>query len=149
MVEAGDETGYALVDEDGDGIGTVYSWGGDDASQLGRVASTSEPKYYACPCYKNAGDPTSPSKGEILDNIVSLTAGDCMAIMIDKDSYVWSFGHGQQLDGNLRKDGHASDTLLKQEVFPGSGACKDLRRDSSNDRWQHHTYRGCNSRHNG
>ena len=94
MVEAGDETGYALVDEDGDGIGTVYSWGGDGAAQLGRVKSAAEPRYYAAPCYKNAGTPDAPAKGDILDNIVSLTAGDCMAIMIDKDGYVWSFGHG-------------------------------------------------------
>ena len=95
MVEAGDETGYALVDEDGDGIGTVYSWGGGGASQLGRVPTTAEPRYYAAPCYKNGAAPNeTPVKGDLLDDIVSLTAGDCMAIMIDKDSYVWSFGHG-------------------------------------------------------
>ena len=94
MVEAGDETGYALVDEDGDGIGTVYSWGSNSANQLGRVPTTAEPRYYAAPCYKNAGTPDAPAKGKILDDIVSLTAGDCMAIMIDKDSYVWALGHG-------------------------------------------------------
>ncbi|MBP5370566.1 MAG: hypothetical protein J6Y55_01450, partial [Bacteroidales bacterium] len=94
MVEAGDETGYALVDEDGDGIGTVYSWGSNSANQLGRVPTAAEPRYYAAPCYRNAGTPDAPAKGTILDDIVSLTAGDCMAIMIDKDSYVWSFGHG-------------------------------------------------------
>ena len=95
MVEAGDETGYALVDEDGDGVGTVYSWGGDGAAQLGRLATNAEPRYYAAPCYKNAAAPNeTPTKGAILDNIVSLTAGDCMAIMIDKDGYVWAFGHG-------------------------------------------------------
>ena len=94
MVEAGDATGYALVDEDGDGVGTVYSWGGDESSQLGRVATAAEPKTYAAPCYKNASTPTSPVKGDILDNVVSLTAGDCMAIVIDEDGYVWSWGHG-------------------------------------------------------
>ena len=118
MVEAGDATGYALVDEDGDGVGTVYSWGADDASQLGRVATVAEPKTYAAPCYKNASDPTSPVKGAILDNIVSLTAGDCMALVIDKDGYVWSWDMEQW--GGMLVAGHGVGCYM-QPVLEETG----------------------------
>ena len=87
QIEAGDETGYALVDDGviGDGIGTVYSWGSNGANQLGQnnaVASTS------------CAAPVKKQDGTILTNIVQISAGDVMCFAIDADSYVWSWGHG-------------------------------------------------------
>ena len=39
IIEAGDASGYALVDPDGDGVGTVYSWGDDAFGILGVTMS--------------------------------------------------------------------------------------------------------------
>ncbi len=90
MVEAGDQTGYALVDPDGDGIGTVYSWGDGADGRLGRADAGNT---YAAPVVRQ--------DGSILDNIKSITGGDVMAFAIDENDYVWSWGHGSwgQLTG--------------------------------------------------
>lgn len=94
QIEAGDRTGYALIDPDGDGIGTVYSWGAGDVNQLGRSAiggtnSTTENgnDSYAKPVVFPNGAP--------LDNIVSISAGDVMCYALDVNGYVWAWGnHG-------------------------------------------------------
>jgi len=100
MVEAGDATGYALVDPDGDGIGTVYSWGAGDVNQLGQGTGITQSSY---------AKPVVKEDGTILNNIVSISAGDVMCFAIDVDGYVWSWGHGAwgQLTGIGQNLGHA------------------------------------------
>jgi gliding motility-associated-like protein len=95
MVEAGDENGYALVDPDGDGVGTVYSWGDEDDNNglaLGRPKGNSA---YAQPVQKEGGGN--------LDNIIAISAGDRHCLAIDSDGYLWAWGgdwgHGQVGDG--------------------------------------------------
>jgi alpha-tubulin suppressor-like RCC1 family protein len=83
QVEAGDETGYALVDPDGDGVGMIYSWGSNATSQLGRPAVNTS---YAAPVVKANGDP--------LDGIVMVSAGDVHCLAIDTAGNVWAWGNG-------------------------------------------------------
>ena len=81
MVDGGDNTCYCLVDDDGDGFGTVYSFGRANGCMLGRDGNTS----YALPIVKADGTP--------LDNIVDIAAGDVHGTAIDKDGYVWVWGN--------------------------------------------------------
>jgi len=73
IVEAGDATGYALIDPDGDGIGTVYSWGAGDVSQLGQGTGITQSSY---------AKPVIKEGGAVLNNIVSISAGDVMCFAI-------------------------------------------------------------------
>ncbi|MBR3979911.1 MAG: hypothetical protein IKJ98_01985, partial [Bacteroidales bacterium] len=81
MVDGGDNTCYCLVDDDGDGLGTVYSFGRANGCMLGRDGNTS----YALPIVKADGSP--------LDNIKCIAAGDVHGTAIDKDGYVWIWGN--------------------------------------------------------
>ncbi|MCR4800496.1 MAG: hypothetical protein K5860_08325, partial [Bacteroidales bacterium] len=81
MVDGGDNTCYCLVDDDGDGLGTVYSFGRANDCMLGRDGNTS----YALPIVKADGSP--------LDNIKCIAAGDVHGTAIDKDGYVWIWGN--------------------------------------------------------
>lgn len=88
-VFAGDHSALALVDPDGDGIGTVYSWGGGDGACLGRngdgsVWTTDGAGLWAQPVMKNAT--------ETLDNIVAIACGDKTGFALDAEGYVWSWG---------------------------------------------------------
>ena len=91
-VFAGDNGALALVDPDGDGVGTVYSWGTGANGTLGRNANGSlwtqnEVGLYAAPVMKEAGKP--------LDNIVAIACGDVFGVALDVDGYVWTWGnHG-------------------------------------------------------
>ncbi|MFN3404317.1 MAG: gliding motility-associated C-terminal domain-containing protein [Cytophagaceae bacterium] len=92
QIDAGDQTGYALVDPDGDGIGTVYSWGSGAVRQLGRNAAGT-----ANGGNEGANDqwarPVINANGTPLTNIVSLAAGDAMCFAIDKDGLLWAWGN--------------------------------------------------------
>src|SRR5690606_3484634 len=73
QVYAGDNAAYALVDPDGDGIGTVYSWGYGQYGTLGRnAAGTGNPSSgtaiidaYARPVYY--------ANNTIMNNITAIT----------------------------------------------------------------------------
>ncbi len=98
QIEAGDETAYALVDPDGDGLGTVYSWGAGAGTyggggMLGRNAAGTANSgtelandFYARPVLKLDGTP--------LDGIVSISAGDAMCLALDALGNVWAWGNG-------------------------------------------------------
>ena len=98
QVEAGDETAYALVDPDGDGIGTVYSWGAGTGTfggtcMLGRNAagtanSTNET------ANDNYARPVRNPDGTPLTGIVSISAGDILCLALDASGYVWAWGNG-------------------------------------------------------
>lgn len=97
-VEAGDNMAYALVDPDGDGIGTIYSWGGGTGTfgaqgLLGRSAdgtrnngTEADNDNFARPVLRLDGTP--------LDNIVSMSAGDVACLAIDEEGFVWAWGNG-------------------------------------------------------
>ncbi len=76
QVEAGDENGYALTED-----GRVWSWGDNNSNALGR---STLPMNRAMPILTQAGTP--------ITNIVSITAGDRHALMIDDKGVVWSVG---------------------------------------------------------
>lgn len=97
QIEAGDETAYALVDPDGDGLGTVYSWGAGTGTyggtgMLGRNAAGTANNgaeagndNYARPVLKKDGTP--------LDGVVSISAADVMCLAMDATGYVWAWGN--------------------------------------------------------
>ena len=93
QVYAGDNSAYALVDPDGDGVGTIYSWGyqkGNGSlgrSATGGVGNTNDfNDPYARPVKK--GDGTN------LDNIKMLGCGDGVGYGLDVDGYIWAWGNG-------------------------------------------------------
>ncbi|MCQ2606989.1 MAG: hypothetical protein MJ204_10695, partial [Bacteroidales bacterium] len=93
QVYAGDNAAYALVDPDGDGIGTIYSWGyqkGNGAlgrSATGGVGNTNDfNDPYARPVIKGDGTP--------LTNIKMLGCGDGVGYGLDVDGYIWAWGNG-------------------------------------------------------
>ncbi|MBR4690832.1 MAG: hypothetical protein IKO90_10285, partial [Bacteroidales bacterium] len=89
-VYSGDCVTLALVDDDGDGKGTVYSFGGGKNGTLGRNANgsvwTSDGAgLYAQPVMKTASEP--------LSNIVAIACGDVFGVALDADGYVWTWGN--------------------------------------------------------
>ncbi|MFN3404315.1 MAG: T9SS type A sorting domain-containing protein [Cytophagaceae bacterium] len=92
QIDAGDQTAYALVDPDGDGIGTVYSFGGGSVRQLGRNAAGN-----ANGGAETANDPWARPviklDGTVLSNIVTIAAGDAMCFALDADGFIWAWGN--------------------------------------------------------
>lgn len=80
-IDATDFGCYAIVDDNGDGIGTVYGWGDNSNKQLGRGEST-----YLLPVV------IKTSEGEDLDNITMVAAGDTHGLFLDADGYLWALG---------------------------------------------------------
>ncbi|MFL5730390.1 MAG: T9SS type A sorting domain-containing protein [Cytophagaceae bacterium] len=91
-VDAGDQTGYALVDPDGDGIGTVYSFGGGGVLQLGRNSAGT-----ANNGSESGNDPWARpvimTDGTQLSGIVTIAAGDAMCFALDTAGYIWAWGN--------------------------------------------------------
>ncbi|MBR3981371.1 MAG: hypothetical protein IKJ98_09445, partial [Bacteroidales bacterium] len=93
QVYAGDNCAYALVDPDGDGVGTVYSWGHQKSNgSLGRSANGGTGSNdadirdpYARPVIMENGTP--------LSNITMLGCGDGEGYGLDVDGYIWSWGN--------------------------------------------------------
>jgi gliding motility-associated-like protein len=100
QIFAGDNVAYALVDPDGDGIGTVYSWGNGLNGTLGRdAAGTGNPAVGgAGPAGQTVQDsyarPVYYLDGTQMNNIKQLQAGDVFGIALDVDGYVWTWGNG-------------------------------------------------------
>ncbi|SFY03963.1 RCC1 domain-containing protein, partial [Cytophaga hutchinsonii] len=93
QIEAGDKTGYALIDPDGDGIGTVYSWGANTNGELGRSNAGGTNNGTENGPNSNYASPVVFKTGLPLDNIVSISAGDVMCFAIDVDGFVWAWGN--------------------------------------------------------
>ena len=90
QVFSGDNVTAALVDADGDGVGTVYTWGTGLNGTLGRNANgtvwtTSASDSYARPV-KNAN-------GTDLNNIKAIAIGDVLGMALDVNGYVWTWGN--------------------------------------------------------
>lgn len=115
MVDGGDNTGYCLVDDDGDGLGTVYSFGQVNGSMLGR--STSSINYYALPVEKE--------DGSVLDNIKVVAAGDVHGTALDANNYVWIWGNnwGGCAPGNnfatMMVGGETGEAFLQAKSIAG------------------------------
>lgn len=115
MVDGGDNTCYCLVDDDGDGLGTVYSFGQVNKSMLGR--STSAINYYALPVEKE--------DGSVLDNIKVIAAGDVHGTAMDADNYIWIWGNnwGGSAPGNnfatMMAGGETGETFLQAKSIAG------------------------------
>ena len=89
-VFAGDNGAIALVDDNDDGVGTVYSWGTGANGTLGRnanggVYTTDGEGLWAMPVIKGDGQP--------LNNIVAIACGDVFSVALDVDGYVWTWGN--------------------------------------------------------
>lgn len=98
QVYAGDYTAYALVDPDGDGVGTVYSWGNGLNGTLGRnargtlnpISAGSVQDSYARPVfYGGSGGGTGQ-----MNNIVAISSGDVFGMALDVNGYLWTWGNG-------------------------------------------------------
>lgn len=98
QVYATDNVAYALVDPDGDGIGTVFSWGIGFNGTLGRnAAGTANPvspatiqDSYARPVfYGGSGGGTDQ-----MNNIVAISAADVFGMALDNQGYIWTWGNG-------------------------------------------------------
>ena len=98
QVFVGDNVAYALVDDNGDGVGTVYSWGQGENGTLGRnAAGTGNPSAaaqvqssYALPVHYDAAS----GKPGPMNDIQAISAGDVFGIALDVDGYVWTWGNG-------------------------------------------------------
>ncbi|HRS18290.1 MAG TPA: hypothetical protein P5243_02205, partial [Bacteroidales bacterium] len=94
QVFAGDNFAMALVDPDGDGIGTVYTWGDGKSGTLARnAAGTLNPS--------NGGEEKDPwarparyADGTIMNNITQIYAGDVFGAALDVNGYIWTWGNG-------------------------------------------------------
>lgn len=102
QIFAGDNAAFALVDPDGDGVGTVYSWGNGQMGNLGRnLTGTGNPNNdalvtdgYARPVYYDSPD-------RIMDNIRQISATDVGGLVLDESGYVWTWGNDWGgVDGN-------------------------------------------------
>ena len=130
QVFAGDNCAYALVDVDGDGIGTVYSWGQGLNGSLGRnAAGTANPKD-AATVISNRACPVQYSAPEHIpgdmNNIRAISCSDGTGQALDVDGYVWTWGNGgwNNATGNTTVSYTGSDP---RRVLKGSttGASND------------------------
>jgi uncharacterized protein YjdB/alpha-tubulin suppressor-like RCC1 family protein len=94
QVFEGDNCAYALCDPDGDGIGTVYSWGDGKNGMLGRDAlGTKNPKS-SLEVKDSWARPVRYTDGTIMDNITQIQAGDVFGAALDVNGYIWTWGNG-------------------------------------------------------
>jgi len=97
QVDAGDFSSYALVDDDNDGVGTVYSWGAGKSQwgatcMLGRNAKGNRNNGLERE-NDSIAKPVILKNNLKLDNIVSISAGDVFCLALDKDGFVWAWGN--------------------------------------------------------
>lgn len=114
-IYAGDQTALALIDLDGDGVGTVYSWGtGATGNSLGRNATGTANPNNGTTFTSSRAYPVIGQDGNPLTNITQITAGDVSSFALDVDGYVWGWGNDWQgSDG----DGYAGNA-----GGPGNGS---------------------------
>ncbi len=94
QVFAGDNVAYALVDTDGDGIGTVYSWGNGLNGTLGRNAAGTGNPNNGTAIVDDRARPVYYGDQTIMDNITAISSGDVFGMALDVDGYVWTWGNG-------------------------------------------------------
>lgn len=94
QVFAGDNVAYALVDPDGDGVGTVYSWGDGNNGTLGRNAAGNGNPASNAQIQSSFARPVYYANGTPMNNIIQLQAGDVFGIALDVNNYVWTWGNG-------------------------------------------------------
>ena len=94
QIFAGDNVAYALVDPDGDGIGTVYSWGNGLNGTLGRNATGTGNPISGATVQDSYARPVYYADGTQMNNIAQLQAGDVFGIALDVNGYVWTWGNG-------------------------------------------------------
>ncbi|MBP5371050.1 MAG: hypothetical protein J6Y55_03910 [Bacteroidales bacterium] len=132
QIYAGDNCAYALVDPDGDGVGTVYSWGHEHGEgQLGRAQNggAGSPGKKTDPYAR----PVAHADGSPLDNITFLGCGDGEGYGLDVDGYIWAWGNGAWnnaagvLDANYSwyADGASYSTPLRVRKGLTTGASND------------------------
>ena len=132
QIYAGDNCAYALVDPDGDGVGTVYSWGHEHGEgQLGRgqTGGAGSPGKKTDPYAR----PVAHADGSPLDNITFLGCGDGEGYGLDVDGYIWAWGNGAWnnaagvLDANYTwySDGANYSTPLRVRKGLTTGASND------------------------
>jgi alpha-tubulin suppressor-like RCC1 family protein len=116
QIDAGDQTGFVLVDPDGDGIGTVYSFGGASVRQLGRNATAT-----ANSGAETTNDPWARpvimKDGSQLGGIVTIAAGDAMGFAIDTAGLIWAWGNNGW--GDLCGTGYAGGHSDPKPVAAG------------------------------
>ncbi|MBC7390354.1 MAG: hypothetical protein H7329_14145, partial [Opitutaceae bacterium] len=93
-VSAGDATAYALVDEDSDGLGTVFSWGNNINGQLGRSTNGKPYQYSSISGASSYAFPVKFLDNSLLSNISIISAGDVIGLALDKDGNVFAWGNG-------------------------------------------------------
>ena len=132
QVAAGDNCAYALVDPDGDGVGTIYSWGhekNNGALGRGQNGGAGSPSAKTSPY----AYPVSHADNSSLDNIIQLAAGDMTGFGLDVDGYIWAWGNGAWnnaagvLDANYTwyGDGANYSTPLRVRKGLTTGASND------------------------
>lgn len=97
QVQAGESVAYALV-SDGNGTGTVYSWGNGGNGELGRGPnggpySISSDGSGVIPGKSTVARPVAFRDGKPLKNIVSIAAGDVFCLALDAEGNVWAWGN--------------------------------------------------------
>ena len=94
QVSASDNVGYALVDETGDGVGTVYSWGNGFNGSLGRNAEGTANPVNATTVISSYARPVLHANNTPLSNITQIAAADVYGSALDIHGYIWSWGNG-------------------------------------------------------
>jgi alpha-tubulin suppressor-like RCC1 family protein len=91
QVAASDQVTYVLVDKDGDGKGTVYSFGNGEEGLLGRNAiGTSNPNNNTT-VQSSFAYPVISSNAP-LSNITTIAAGSVFGMALDANHYIWTWG---------------------------------------------------------
>ncbi|MCR6640378.1 MAG: hypothetical protein NVV82_15620 [Sporocytophaga sp.] len=97
QVQAGESVAYALV-SDGNGTGTVYSWGNCSNGELGRALNggpytVSSDGRGIINGKSTVARPVTFRDGKPLRNIVSIAAGDVICLALDVEGNVWAWGN--------------------------------------------------------
>jgi len=97
QVQAGESVAYALV-SDGNGTGTVYSWGSASNGELGRAPNGGSYTVNADGSgvingKSTVARPVAFRDGKPLKNIVSIAAGDVICLALDVEGNVWAWGN--------------------------------------------------------
>ncbi len=124
QVFGGDNVTYALVDPDGDGIGTVYSWGYGIGGNLGRnTAGTANPNSTDVSIVEGLyAKPVLYANGNPMNNIVEIGAGDVFGIARDVNNYVWTWGKGSygNSTGQLFNTNHSDPRRVVKGTTTGA-----------------------------
>ena len=94
QVFAGDNFAMALVDPDGDGKGTVYTWGDGKSGTLARNAAGTLNPSNGDEVKDAWARPARYANGTIMDNIKQIYAGDVFGAALDVDGYILTWGNG-------------------------------------------------------